>query len=198
MVRVGTGLAFALKRKITITNRTSTKTVMTVMIQNRKSWNHTMFSITGEAASCRPICHGEGWPRPAWAAVVATTAAMTPDTTCKSIRIRKSIRIVGSLLRPMVAAMGPELRRTRAGRLLSGRSSQRHRAPVRTSGEAAATGGIPCLSNHNSTALATCLVICRMRQSAAVSEKFRRLPLSGCSRLDLPILDMAAAHYSQA
>ena len=46
----GVGLALALKRTITITSSASTKSVIAVISQSRKSWNQTMLSITGVAA----------------------------------------------------------------------------------------------------------------------------------------------------
>src|ERR1700682_2629938 len=52
VVLEGVGLALALNFTTTMTSSASTNSVMTVMSQNRKLWNQTMFSITGEAASC--------------------------------------------------------------------------------------------------------------------------------------------------
>src|SRR6202161_2798518 len=59
VVLEGTGLALAVNFTTTMTNSARTNSVMTVMSQNRKLWNQTMFSITGVAASCRLYSHGE-------------------------------------------------------------------------------------------------------------------------------------------
>src|SRR5437762_1511867 len=60
VVRVGFGLAWRLNFTATTAISTSTNNVMAVMMKTRPVWNQTMSSITGEAESCNPICHGEG------------------------------------------------------------------------------------------------------------------------------------------
>src|SRR5450759_5471145 len=52
VVLEGTGLDLALNFTTTITSSARTNSVMTVMSTDRKLWNQTMLSITGEAASC--------------------------------------------------------------------------------------------------------------------------------------------------
>ncbi len=79
MVRDGAGWARWLNRTITHTSSTSTTTVIKVMTISSKLWNQMMFSITGEPASCSPVCHGVGCPSAARAtlAAVSTTRADT-------------------------------------------------------------------------------------------------------------------------
>ena len=50
VVRDGVGLARELKRTTTITSSASTNSVIAMISQSRKSWNQTMFSMTGVAA----------------------------------------------------------------------------------------------------------------------------------------------------
>src|SRR6516164_7208258 len=45
-----------------------TKADITAMTQSRKKWKLATSCITGDAASCRSICQGDGWPSPAHAA----------------------------------------------------------------------------------------------------------------------------------
>src|SRR5208282_4392877 len=68
VVRDGVGLARALKRTMMMTSKMRTKVVMAVMTQSRKLWKAMTSAITGEAASCRPSCQGDGCPTPANAA----------------------------------------------------------------------------------------------------------------------------------
>src|SRR6478752_5716676 len=78
VVRDGTGLAFALNLTTTITSSASTKSVISVIRTNRKLWNQTMLSITGEADGCSVHSHGEGCPTsPANAALVAIVMPAT-------------------------------------------------------------------------------------------------------------------------
>src|SRR5262249_33197700 len=68
VVRDGVGLARALKRTMQIRRSPNTKAEIRPMIQSRKKWNPATACMTGEAESCRSICHGVGWPSPAHAA----------------------------------------------------------------------------------------------------------------------------------
>ena len=75
VVRDGFGLARALNRTITTASRTSTKTAIALVSQNRNVLKPVMSSITGEAESCSPICHGDGSPSPAKAAPALANSA---------------------------------------------------------------------------------------------------------------------------
>ena len=97
VVRLGVGLARALNFTITTTRSASTKTVIRVMSTSRKLWKDTRLSITGEADRCRPICQGEGWPRPAKAMPPAMSVGMA---TAAATVTRNRASIVQSLLRP--------------------------------------------------------------------------------------------------
>ena len=84
VVRDGVGLARALNRTMTTTSSTSTKTAIALVSQNRKVLKLVMSSITGEAESCKPNCHGEGWPSPANAApALASSIAAAAPTMVK-------------------------------------------------------------------------------------------------------------------
>ena len=48
VVRDGTGLAFELNFTTTTTSSASTNSVMTMISTDKKSWNQTMLSITGD------------------------------------------------------------------------------------------------------------------------------------------------------
>ena len=82
VVLEGTGLALALNFITTTTRSASTNSVISVISTNRKLWNQTMFSITGEAAGCSVISHGCGC---AAKAVPPETSAM-PATANPSNR----------------------------------------------------------------------------------------------------------------
>src|SRR4051794_23233097 len=58
VVLEGIGLALALNLTTTAISNARTNSVMMVMSQNRKLWNQTMLSITGEADSCSVYSHG--------------------------------------------------------------------------------------------------------------------------------------------
>ena len=96
VVRDGVGLARALKRTITITSSTSTKSVIAVMSQSRKSWNQMMLSMTGVAACWKPICQGDGCPKPARAAPPPRSPGIIAAASAAN---RLSTSIVVSLLR---------------------------------------------------------------------------------------------------
>src|SRR5260221_7098371 len=61
VVLEGTGLDLALNFTTTMISSTRTNSVMTVMSTDRKLWNQTMLSITGEADSCNFDSHGAGF-----------------------------------------------------------------------------------------------------------------------------------------
>src|ERR1700752_4695922 len=69
VVREGVGLARALKRTIQMSRSASTKADIAAMTQSRKKWKPATSCITGDAASCKSISHGVGWPSPAHAAL---------------------------------------------------------------------------------------------------------------------------------
>src|SRR6476659_6021529 len=60
VVRDGTGLAFALNFMTTITSNARTNSVISVISTNRKLWNQTILSITGEADCWSVHSHGAG------------------------------------------------------------------------------------------------------------------------------------------
>ena len=153
VVRDGIGLARALKRTITISSRTSTKSGdRAMMIQSRKSWNQMMLSITGVADCWKPSCQGDGCPSPAQAAPAPPGVATHRHRQCgqpleHQHRRRRSF---------------DEMRLSRACRAAlrkpAGAGPARFERCVRQaagSGErAAGPQGNPSLSNHNSGRLA--------------------------------------------
>jgi len=96
VVRVGVGLARELKRTMTISSRTSTKAEIAAISQTRKSWNQTIWSMTGLAESCKPNCHGTGCP--ATAAIAAPPAKMAMSAAATAAN-RLNTSIVVLLLR---------------------------------------------------------------------------------------------------
>ncbi len=53
------------------------------MTQSRKLWNVAISCMTGVAESCRSICQGDGWPRPANAA--PALASKIPKTSAVAL-----------------------------------------------------------------------------------------------------------------
>src|SRR5262249_44841090 len=60
VVRDGVGLLRTLKRRMMIRSRIRTKAVIAEIIQSKKVWKLMTSAMTGDAASCRPICQGVG------------------------------------------------------------------------------------------------------------------------------------------
>src|SRR3984885_13830072 len=77
VVRDGVGLARALKRIMMIRSRARTKTVIGGMTPTRNVLKPMISAIIGDAASCRPISHGVGWPSPAKAVLAPANRATT-------------------------------------------------------------------------------------------------------------------------
>lgn len=85
VVRDGTGLALALNFTTTVTSSASTNSVITMMSTDRKSWNQTILSITGEPEAWRCHSHGSGCPSSANAAppVASVRPATANPSKCR-------------------------------------------------------------------------------------------------------------------
>src|SRR6185437_3820738 len=106
VVRDGFGFARALNRTITTASRTSTKTAIALVSQYGNVLKPVMSSITGEAESCSPICHGDGWPSPAKAAP-ALASKIPKISALAHNRDKTGIALGSPRLRPFSAAPTP-------------------------------------------------------------------------------------------
>jgi hypothetical protein len=78
------------------------------MTQSRKKWKLATSCITGDAASCRSICHGVGWPSPAHAA--PALASKIPKISAVALNHDNPGITLGSDLprsRPVLAVPAP-------------------------------------------------------------------------------------------
>jgi hypothetical protein len=167
------------------------------MIQSRKSWNQTMFSITGVAPFCKPSSHGCGCPVAAKAAP-PPARTVTPVTTNAINRLSNSIVVCAPSTRKTALESRAPLRRPPrammfgAARLMTafchGRGSFCYRA--------AGPGGSPGLSNHNSGAAAMRLHAVSRATDRVPHAPFRRRIYATGRRLawtdrpgPLPLLD---------
>src|SRR6476660_6746837 len=105
VVRDGVGLARELKRTTTITNSASTKIVIAIISQSRKSWNQMIFSMTGVAACWNPICQGDGCPEPANAAPPIRSPGVTVAARAAN-RLSTSIVVIAPSTKSIVTRPG--------------------------------------------------------------------------------------------
>src|SRR6478672_502683 len=105
VVRDGVGLARELKRTITISKSASTKIVIATISQSRKSWNQTIFSMTGVAACWNPNCQGDGWPEPAQAAPPNRSPGVTVAARAAN-RLSTSIVVIAPSTKSIVTRPG--------------------------------------------------------------------------------------------